>query len=54
MGLMARMLIVDDESDMLDFLERVFRNDFQVIRAASGEEALHLLTTARFQVIITW
>ncbi len=49
----SRMIIVDDEVDMLDFIERVFRSDYQVVRAASAEEALHLLTTARFHVIIT-
>jgi DNA-binding NtrC family response regulator len=35
----ARLLIVDDEKDMLDFLERVFRRDFEVVRCASVDEA---------------
>jgi DNA-binding NtrC family response regulator len=35
----ARLLIVDDEKDMLDFLERVFRRDFEVIRCTSVDEA---------------
>ena len=28
-----RLLIVDDEQDMLDFLDRVFRREYEVIRA---------------------
>jgi DNA-binding NtrC family response regulator len=38
-----RLLIVDDENDMLDFLERVFRRDFEVLRAHSVEEAEQIL-----------
>jgi YesN/AraC family two-component response regulator len=49
----ARMLIVDDESDMLDFLERVFRADYVITRASSAEEALHQLGQHRFSVVIT-
>ena len=35
-----RLLIVDDEPDMLDFLDRVFRREYEVLRAQSVEEAL--------------
>jgi DNA-binding NtrC family response regulator len=35
----TRLLIVDDEKDMLDFLERVFRRDFEVVRCSSVDEA---------------
>lgn len=38
-----RLLAVDDEPDMLDFLERVFREDYDVVRASSGERAIALL-----------
>ncbi len=48
-----RMLIVDDEPDMLDFLERVFRADYTVVRAASAEEALAELERHRFALVIT-
>ena len=34
-----RLLLVDDEKDMLDFLERVFRRDYDVVRCQSVEEA---------------
>jgi adenylate cyclase len=48
-----RMLIVDDEPDMLDFLERVFRTEYDVVRASSAEDALRELPRGRFAVVIT-
>ena len=48
-----RLLVVDDEPDMLDFLERVFRNEYQVTRALSAEEALNELGKAKFALVIT-
>jgi DNA-binding NtrC family response regulator len=53
-----RLLIVDDEPDMLDFLDRVFRREFEVTRAQSVEEALGCLDKSReegrgFDVIVT-
>jgi DNA-binding NtrC family response regulator len=51
---MPRLLIVDDEQDMLDFLERVFRREYQVVRAQSVEEAEHALADAgTVDVVIT-
>src|SRR5262245_23249654 len=38
---------------MLDFLERVFRRDYVVLRAQSGEEALALLDSSEVDVLIT-
>lgn len=49
----SRLLIVDDEKDMLDFLERVFRRDYEVLRAASVEEAEAALSTGPVEVVIT-
>jgi two-component system, sensor histidine kinase and response regulator len=48
-----RLLIVDDEPDMLDFMERVFRSQYEVVRASSGDEALRLLGQKKFAVVIT-
>jgi CheY-like chemotaxis protein len=48
-----RLLIVDDEPDMLDFLDRVFRRDYEVVRAQSVEEALRRFDEGRFDVIVT-
>ena len=48
-----RLLIVDDEPDMLDFLDRVFRREYEVTRALSVEEALGRLEGVTFDVIVT-
>jgi adenylate cyclase len=48
-----RILVVDDEPDMLDFIERVTRRRFDVTRCANGEDALALLTERTFDVLIT-
>ena len=48
-----RILVVDDEPDMLDFLERVVRRRYEVTRCANGEDAMALLATQEFDVLIT-
>ena len=48
-----KILVVDDEPDMLDFLERSLRKRFQVVRAAGGQEALNRLSEHPFEVLIT-
>ena len=52
-GEKPRLLIVDDEPDMLDFLERVFRNEYLITRAASADEALQELGRQKFALVIT-
>lgn len=48
-----RLLVVDDEPDMLDFIERVFRREYRVRRAQSVEEALPILEAEDIDVLIT-
>jgi DNA-binding NtrC family response regulator len=48
-----RLLIVDDEPDMLDFLERVFRTEYTITRASSAEDALEELGRHRYALVIT-
>ena len=38
---------------MLDFLERALRSGYEVLRAASAQEALELLDTERVDAILT-
>jgi response regulator RpfG family c-di-GMP phosphodiesterase len=52
-GRRPRLLIVDDEPDMLDFLERVFRTEYEVVRATGAEEALTQLASRRFDILVT-
>jgi YesN/AraC family two-component response regulator len=47
------MLIVDDEPDMLDFFERVFRTEYDIHRASSADEAFALIGKHSFAVLLT-
>src|SRR3954466_16334466 len=53
MDMARRLLIVDDEPDMLDFLDRVFRREYEVIRAQSVDEAVRHLEAGWFAVVVT-
>lgn len=48
-----KLLVVDDETDMLDFIERVFRRRFDVTRCRNAETALEMLEGGEFEVLIT-
>lgn len=48
-----RLLLVDDEEDILDFLERVFRKDYILYRASSGKEALEIIQREPIDILIT-
>ncbi len=47
------ILCVDDESDNVDALERLFRKKYRVLKATSGAEALALLKTEPVALIIS-
>jgi len=48
-----KLLIVDDELDMLDFLERVLRRKFAISRTSNPEQALEWLLEGKFAVLVT-
>ncbi len=48
-----KIIIVDDEPANLRVLERLFRRDYEVITAESGEEALQLLGQHDAALLIT-
>jgi putative two-component system response regulator len=48
-----KIMVVDDDLSNLRLLERLFRQDYQVVSAASGMEALKLLEQHDVAVIIT-
>lgn len=48
-----RLLAVDDEPDILDFLERATRRRFDVTRCGNGEDALALLERETFDLLVT-
>jgi two-component system, sensor histidine kinase and response regulator len=47
------LLAVDDEPDILDFLERVFRKRYTVQRAADGTQALERLAAGPMELMVT-
>lgn len=48
-----KLLVVDDEPDMLDFIERGLRRRFSVTRTNSPEAAIEFLNTGKYEVLIT-
>lgn len=50
---MPDILVVDDEVDNLDLLKRTFRREYNVFTANSAAEALKLLETKEFAVIVS-
>ncbi|RMH41303.1 MAG: response regulator [Deltaproteobacteria bacterium] len=48
-----KVLVVDDEPDMLDFLERVLRRRFDVYRTGNAQQALAWLEAGDFAVLVT-
>lgn len=47
------ILLVDDNEEILDFLERILKNKYAVLKAAEGKEALALLETEAVQLIVS-
>lgn len=47
------ILLVDDNEEILDFLERVLKNKYAILKAADGKEALALLETEAVQLIVS-
>lgn len=50
---LARLLIVDDEEPVRQALNRLFRRQYDVEVAASGDEALQLLNQEAFDIVIS-
>ena len=47
------ILIVDDNEDLLDFLERILCDRYEIKRATDGEEALSILRTEPIKLVIS-
>lgn len=52
-GPRSRLLLVDDEQDILDFLERALRRDYDVTRFDDPMAALAQLRVGAYDVLIT-
>lgn len=51
--MLPTILLVDDEEDILEFLERILSPRYRILAAESGEEALKLLDEETVQLIIS-
>jgi two-component system, cell cycle response regulator len=47
------ILIVDDEDEILDFLERILRVKYAVFKAENGREALNILGNEAIQLVVS-
>ncbi|HAN47038.1 MAG TPA: hypothetical protein DCQ32_10900, partial [Cyanobacteria bacterium UBA8156] len=50
--LLPKLLLVDDDSNNLDLLHRIFRGEYEIFRASSGPEAFKVLTEAGEMAVI--
>ena len=51
--MLPQILIVDDNEELLDFLERTLSNRYEIKRATDGGEALTTLRTESIQLVIS-
>lgn len=51
--MLATILLVDDEEEILDFLERIFRSKYTLFKAENGREALSLLHSENIQLVVS-
>ncbi|MGN6416816.1 MAG: response regulator transcription factor [Pseudobacter sp.] len=47
------ILLVDDEEEILDFLERILHTKYTILKAADGREALRVLEAEPVQLVIS-
>jgi DNA-binding response OmpR family regulator len=47
------ILLVDDEEEILEFLERILRNKYTVFKAESAQEALKVLEAEAIQLVVS-
>jgi DNA-binding response OmpR family regulator len=51
--MMPPILIVDDEEEILEFLERILHMKYSVFKAENGREALNILGTEAIQLVVS-
>lgn len=47
------ILLIDDNEEILDFLERILKNKYDILRAENGNDALQILNKEAIQLIIS-
>jgi DNA-binding response OmpR family regulator len=51
--MLPSILLVDDEEDIVEFLERILRSKYAVFKAENGEEALKILDQEAIQLVVS-
>lgn len=51
--MLPKILLVDDEEDILTFLERILRTSYTLLKAENGAEALEMLATETIQLVVS-
>lgn len=51
--MLPHILIVDDNEDIRDFLERILRDKYAVAKAENGQDALRLLAEEAIQLVVS-
>ncbi len=47
------LLLIDDNEEILDFLERILQHKYAILKALNGQQALKLLETEAVQLIVS-
>ena len=51
--MLPTILLVDDEEEILEFLERVLKPRYTIFKAENGEEALKILNNEAVQLVVS-
>ncbi|WP_160679207.1 response regulator transcription factor [Clostridium sp. C8-1-8] len=50
--MMEKLLIVDDDNDILDMVKTYFKDEYEISSAKDGEEGLELLREERYSIVL--
>src|SRR5258708_12084321 len=51
--MLPMILLVDDEEEILEFLERTLNSRYSILKAANGKEALKVLEAEAVQLVVS-
>lgn len=51
--MLPAILLVDDEEEILEFLERMLRHNYTIFKVENGQEALKVLAGEAIQLVVT-
>src|SRR5689334_17354503 len=51
--MLPQILLVDDEEEILEFLERILRDKYSIFKAENGKEALEILAAEPVQLVVS-